>query len=39
MYVALKSGFGSSGPAWIARVQSTKSGRGIHFRGRRRHKR
>lgn len=34
MYVELKSGHADDGPAWIARIRSTKSRRGIYFRDR-----
>jgi hypothetical protein len=34
MYVELKSGGADYGPAWISRVQFSKSGRSIHFKGR-----
>jgi len=33
-YIELKSGQGDCGPAWIARVQKSKSGRTIYFNGR-----
>ena len=32
-YIELKSGHGDSGPAWIARVRLSKSGRTIYFNG------
>ncbi|MBB5519942.1 hypothetical protein [Amphiplicatus metriothermophilus] len=31
MYVELKSGYADNGPAWIARVRFSKSGRRIYF--------
>jgi hypothetical protein len=34
MYVELKSGHADNGPAWISRVQYSKSGRSVHFKGR-----
>jgi hypothetical protein len=33
-YVELKSGFSNNGPAWIARVTVSKSGRTVYFNGR-----
>ena len=33
-YIELKSGYGDSGPAWIARVRQSRSGRTIYFDGR-----
>lgn len=33
-YVELKSGFADNGPAWIARVTVSKSGRTVYFNGR-----
>jgi len=33
MYVELKSG-GDSGPAWIGRVRTSKTGRTVYYRGR-----
>ena len=33
-YIELKSGHGDTGPAWIARLIPTKSGRGFYFRDR-----
>lgn len=33
-YVELKSGYSDKGPAWIARVSASKSGRTIYFNGR-----
>ena len=32
-YIELKSGYGDSGPAWIGRVKTSKSGRTIYFDG------
>ena len=32
-YIELKSGFSDNGPAWIARVADSKSGRTIYFNG------
>jgi hypothetical protein len=32
-YIELKSGFSDNGPAWIARVAHSKSGRTIYFNG------
>jgi hypothetical protein len=32
-YIELKSGFNDNGPAWIARVKISKSGRTIYFNG------
>ena len=34
MYVELKSGFSDNGPAWIAYVSTSKSGRTMYFNGR-----
>ena len=34
MYVELKSGFNHDGPAWIGRVQFSKTGRTLYYRGR-----
>lgn len=34
MYVELKSNTGGGGPAWITRVEFSKSGRSVWFRGR-----
>ena len=33
-YVELKTGYNDNGPAWIARVKVSKSGRTIYFDGR-----
>ena len=33
-YIELKTGFNDNGPAWIARVKVSKSGRTIYFDGR-----
>ena len=33
-YIELKTGFSDNGPAWIARVKVSKSGRTIYFNGR-----
>jgi hypothetical protein len=33
-YIELKTGFSDNGPAWIARVKLSKSGRTIYFNGR-----
>jgi hypothetical protein len=33
-YIELKSGFADNGPAWVARVETSKSGRTIYFNGR-----
>jgi hypothetical protein len=33
-YIELKTGFNDNGPAWIARVRLSKSGRTIYFDGR-----
>lgn len=33
-YIELKSGYNDDGPAWIARVKLSKSGRTIYFDGR-----
>lgn len=33
-YIELKSGYHDNGPAWIARVKESKSGRTIYFDGR-----
>jgi len=33
-YIELKSGYHDNGPAWIARVKVSKSGRTIYFNGR-----
>jgi hypothetical protein len=33
-YIELKTGFNDNGPAWIARVKVSKSGRTIYFNGR-----
>lgn len=33
-YIELKSGYHDNGPAWIARVGTSKSGRTIYFNGR-----
>jgi hypothetical protein len=32
-YVELKSGYNDDGPAWLGRVQESKSGRTIYFNG------
>jgi hypothetical protein len=32
-YIELKSGYSDNGPAWIARVSDSKSGRTIYFNG------
>jgi hypothetical protein len=32
-YIELKSGYHNDGPAWIARVQLSKSGRTVYFNG------
>ena len=32
-YIELKSGFNDNGPAWIARVVTSKSGRTLYFNG------
>jgi hypothetical protein len=32
-YVELKTGYSDDGPAWIARVRTSKSGKLIYFRG------
>src|SRR5512147_2467413 len=32
-YIELKMGQGVSGPAWVARVSASKSGRTLHFGG------
>jgi hypothetical protein len=32
-YIEKKTGFGDNGPAWIARVTTSKSGRSIYFNG------
>src|SRR5262245_46874489 len=32
-YVELKTGFADNGPAWIARVKLSKSGRTVYFNG------
>ena len=33
-YIELKTGYHDNGPAWIARVKESKSGRTIYFNGR-----
>jgi hypothetical protein len=33
-YLELKTGFSNNGPAWIARVSTSKSGQTIYFNGR-----
>jgi hypothetical protein len=33
-YIELKTGYNDDGPAWIARVKTSKSGRTIYFDGR-----
>lgn len=33
-YIELKSGYSDDGPAWIARVKQSKSGRTVYFNGR-----
>jgi hypothetical protein len=33
-YIELKTGYADNGPAWIARVKTSKSGRTIYFDGR-----
>ncbi len=33
-YIELKTGFSDNGPAWIARVRLSKSGRTVYFNGR-----
>jgi len=33
-YIELKTGYNDNGPAWIARVKRSKSGRTIYFNGR-----
>jgi len=33
-YIELKTGFNDNGPAWIARVKLSKSGRTVYFNGR-----
>jgi len=33
MYIELKSGFEDNGPAWIGKVEQSKSGRTIYFNG------
>jgi len=33
MYVELKSGHHGDGPAWIGRVEFSKSGRSVYYRG------
>lgn len=33
-YIELKSGFADSGPAWVARVGMSRSGRTVYFNGR-----
>jgi hypothetical protein len=32
-YIELKSGYNDNGPAWIARVQVSRSGRTVYFNG------
>lgn len=32
-YIELKSSYSDNGPAWIARVQNSKSGKTIYFNG------
>jgi hypothetical protein len=32
-YIERKSGYGDDGPAWIARVSMSKSGRTVYFKG------
>ncbi len=32
-YIELKSGYADNGPAWVARVKASKSGRTIYFHG------
>jgi hypothetical protein len=34
MYVELKSGYADNGPAWITRVQFSKTGRTVYAKGR-----
>ena len=34
MYIELKTGYSHNGPAWIGRVQFSKTGRTIYYRGR-----
>ena len=34
MYIELKTGYSDNGPAWIGRVQFSKTGRTIYYRGR-----
>lgn len=34
MFVKLKTGYSDNGPAWIARVKFSKSGRTVYFNGR-----
>ena len=33
MYVELKSGYSDDGPAWIGRVEFSKSGQSVYYRG------
>jgi hypothetical protein len=33
-YIELKSGFADNGPAWVARVATSRSGRTVYFNGR-----
>jgi hypothetical protein len=33
-YIELKTGYSGNGPAWIARVTASKSGRTVYFNGR-----
>jgi hypothetical protein len=33
MYIELKSGYSDNGPAWIARVEHSRSGRTVYFNG------
>ena len=33
-YIELKTGYHDNGPAWVARVKTSKSGRTIYFNGR-----
>jgi hypothetical protein len=33
MYIELKTGYNDNGPAWIGRVQKSRSGRTVYFNG------
>ena len=32
-YIELKSGYNDNGPAWIGRVQQSRTGRTVYFNG------